>query len=346
MNSRFPRSTVVLAGLVATALTLTSCGGGERTPQGSDGDTVRVVTSTNVWGSVVQAVGGDAVDVQAIITGTSADPHSYESTPRDAVTVAQAQLVVVNGGGYDEFVERILAGGSGEPPVVRAVSLAAGAEHRAEQHDTGHEEHTHEEPDAKETTDAAPSTRAHTDEHGHTHQHGDNEHVWYDLPTVEAVAHRVAEELGRLRPDRKDEFTRNAERFATQVHQLHERLTELHRTTPDAPVLATEPVAQLLLEDAGLRDVTPETFRQAVEEENDPPAAAVAEVEQLISGGQVQVVVHNPQTESPVTARVRDRAAAAGIPVVEMTETLPEGKDYLSWMTEQVNALTTALGRS
>ena len=75
-------------------------------------------------------------------------------------------------------------------------------------------------------------------------------------------------------------------------------------------------------------------------------AAAVAEVEQLISGGQVQVVVHNPQTESPVTARVRDRAAAAGIPVVEMTETLPEGKDYLSWMTEQVNALATALGRS
>ena len=62
-----------------------------------DSTPLTVVTSTNVYGSIAQAVGGDRVSVESLITDPAADPHSYESTPADAATVAGALVVVLNG---------------------------------------------------------------------------------------------------------------------------------------------------------------------------------------------------------------------------------------------------------
>ncbi|MGH9642746.1 MAG: metal ABC transporter solute-binding protein, Zn/Mn family, partial [Terriglobales bacterium] len=70
----------VAAGLVASALMLTACSG---TTESADGK-INVVTSTDVWGSVVKAVGGDAVSVTALIDSPAKDPHDYETNSLDA----------------------------------------------------------------------------------------------------------------------------------------------------------------------------------------------------------------------------------------------------------------------
>ena len=72
--------------------------------------TIPVVASTDVYGAVVQAVGGDRVTVTSLISDPAVDPHSYEAPPAAAAAVARARLVVVNGGGYDEFAERLTPG--------------------------------------------------------------------------------------------------------------------------------------------------------------------------------------------------------------------------------------------
>jgi zinc/manganese transport system substrate-binding protein len=72
-----------------------------------------VVASTNVWGSVASAVVGDHASVKAIISNPADDPHSYEATPSDAASIADASLVVYNGGGYDHWVDDVLAGHQG-----------------------------------------------------------------------------------------------------------------------------------------------------------------------------------------------------------------------------------------
>ncbi|HEX4722333.1 MAG TPA: zinc ABC transporter substrate-binding protein [Pseudonocardiaceae bacterium] len=64
---------------------------------------IPVVTSTDVWGSVVSAVGGGNVDVTAIIDNPSQDPHDYQSSPADAVKINAARLALYNGDGYDDF---------------------------------------------------------------------------------------------------------------------------------------------------------------------------------------------------------------------------------------------------
>lgn len=314
---RKPRQSTVLRSVAATigaalaAATLSACG----SSPGSDGQ-LRVVASTNVWGSVAQAVAGDRLEVTSIVTEPSADPHSYEASPADAATITDASLVVLNGGGYDQFVEDVLKS-AGPKPTVDAFDL--------------HEERT--------GTHATESEEEHA---GHTHG-GTNEHVWYDMPTVDATANAIAEELGKLDPDGADVYTRNAEAFRTRLRAVSETTAMIAAAHRDAPVAQTEPIAYYLIQAATLKDATPQAFTSAIENGTDPSPASIAETRKLFSEGKVRALVYNVQTEDKVTESVRENAEAAGIPVVDVTETLPEGMDFVDWQTRTAQRLADAL---
>jgi zinc/manganese transport system substrate-binding protein len=282
---------------------------------------IAVVASTNVWGSVAQAVGGNRVSVDSLIDDDAGDPHAYPDKPEDAAAIADADLAVYNGGGYDEFFTKLVDSAGGEARRIDAFELS------------GKEEHAEEPAEGEE----------HADEEGHAHG-AVNEHVWYDLSTVQKVADKIANELSAIDPDGKDTFVANAKSFGTELDTLTAKAEQIGKDNPGAKVLATEPVAHYLLEAAGLTDATPPEFSEAIEEETDPPAAVLAETTGLIADEQVAVLINNAQTETPVTNRLKDAASRAGVPVVDVTETLPQGvRDYVGWMTEQVDALAGAL---
>lgn len=104
---------------VAAVLLLAACGpgGGSAQPAGSGlavtpgAGAVRVVTTTTVFADIVRAVGGLRADVRSIIPpGTG--PEDYEPKPDDAKSLADAQLIVSNGVGLDDFLDRLLSSGS------------------------------------------------------------------------------------------------------------------------------------------------------------------------------------------------------------------------------------------
>ena len=98
-----------IAVCVLASTTLPACGiGNSRASQHPD--LVAVVASTDVWGSVARAVTGGHLTVRSILTGADVDPHSYAVGPADAAAIADAPLVVYNGGGYDPWVDQVLAG--------------------------------------------------------------------------------------------------------------------------------------------------------------------------------------------------------------------------------------------
>ncbi|MCT2582567.1 metal ABC transporter solute-binding protein, Zn/Mn family [Actinophytocola gossypii] len=340
-----------VAGLALTVLALAGCGsddgeGAGGDPAAADG-TITVVASTNVWGSIAERVGGDAVSVEALITDASADPHAHPDKPSDAAKLADADVAVYNGGGYDEFFTKLVETTGTDVPRVNAFELSAHAEEAGHE---GEEEHAHEgEEHAHEGEEHAHEGEEHAEEeHGHGHEHGAvNEHVWYDLETVHKVAERLAEEFGTLAPDHRETFTTNAEALGTELDDLATKAAGIGEANPGAKVVATEPVAKYLLDTAGLTDVTPPEFSEAIEEETDPPLAAVAATTELISKNQVAALVNNSQTETSVTNSLKDAATKAGVPVVDVTETLPEGvTDYVEWMTSAVDALAGALDKS
>ncbi|OLR89775.1 metal ABC transporter solute-binding protein, Zn/Mn family [Actinokineospora bangkokensis] len=325
MRRPSPRSATTALGLAAVTLaSVTACGGSQGSAA-ADGPVV-VVASTNVWASVAQAVGGDAITVNALLSDPGADPHGYEAKPADATKFTDAKVVISNGGGYDDFVDG-LADNAKDARRIVAFDLSG----KGGDHDHGE-------------SAAASSGEAGHAEDGHGHDHAVNEHVWYDFATVGKVADELATDLGELVPARKDEFATKAATFRDGLTQLTTKAEAIGKAKPGAKVLATEPVAGYLLETAGLTDATPEEFSEAIEEETDPPAAAVAEVNTLVGSKQVAAVVYNGQTETPVTKQLKEKAAAAGVPVVAVTETLPEGATgYLDWMTKQVDSLAGAV---
>ena len=86
-------------------LPLTSCATNEQ----KSGKQLNVVAGENFWGSIASQLGGTRVTVTSIINNPAGDPHDYESTPNDARTLAQADYVILNGAGYDDWASKLMA---------------------------------------------------------------------------------------------------------------------------------------------------------------------------------------------------------------------------------------------
>ena len=96
----------------------------------------------------------------------------------------------------------------------------------------------------------------------------------------------------------------------------------------------------------GITDTTPPGFSSAVEEDTDPSPADIAAMLDLINSRQVAALLFNPQTETTATKQVEDAARQASIPVVTVTETLPEGTDYLTWQRQTVEQVASQLDKA
>lgn len=172
----------------------------------------------------------------------------------------------------------------------------------------------------------------------------ENEHVWYDMKTVDAVAGRIADELGRIDPGHKQAFTDRAAGFRARLAGISAITAKAAAAHPKTPVLQTEPLAHYLLLAADTDDRTPHAFEEAVEQGTDPSPADLAAVRDLLTGKQVRALVYNIQTEDKTTKDVAATAKSAGVPILEVTETLPANTDFVKWQTDNATALAAALG--
>jgi zinc/manganese transport system substrate-binding protein len=294
---------VVVAMSVGLVAGLAGCGQQQTTDNQKNGTTT-VVASTDVWGSVAHAVTGDQATVKSIVNSAVDDPHSFEASPADAAAVADASLVVYNGGGYDHWVDDMLSGHPGVT-TVDAYSLRPG-------------------------TVAQPA----------------NEHVFYDPATAKAVATQIADRLAKADASQADAYRANAVAFGKGADEILQIERAIGQTHPGTSVVATEPVAHYLLVNAGITDKTPEGFTSAVEEDADPAPADLAAMLDLINTHQVSALVFNPQTQTAVTKQIQDAAQRASVPVVTVTETLPNGTDYLTWQRQTAEQLASQLDKA
>ncbi|MFI5554514.1 metal ABC transporter solute-binding protein, Zn/Mn family [Streptomyces sp. NPDC051738] len=291
-------------------------GCGSSSDSGSGGDASRspaaasvipVVASTNVYGDMAEQIGGGKVAVTSIISDPDQDPHSYEANTQNQLALSKAKVVIENGGGYDDFVDRMLkSSDNSSPEVINAVKVSG---------------------------KSAPAG-------------GElNEHVWYDFPTAAKLADRIAAALAKADPDDAATFTGKAKAFKEKLTSLEQKEARIKADHGGEAVAITEPVPLYLLEASGLRNATPEAFSEAIEEGDDVSPRTLRDTLALFTGKKVKALVYNEQTSGPQTEKAEQAAKTAGIPVVPVTETLPKGEDYVGWMTANVDALASALAK-
>lgn len=296
--------------LAVAAVFLLALAGCSATAAPAEDGRIRVTASTDAYGQVVRAIGGDAVDVTSIIDKASEDPHEFEATATDQLAVNNAQLVVQNGGGYDGFMQQLL---SARPkpavPVITAATLSP-------------------------TWPGGPATAT---------PDGFNEHVFYDPGAMKTVAGRIAAQLGTLDPAKKAEFTANLASFTAGVQTLQAQQAAIAKKHPDAAAFVTEPLPVYLITGAGMRNATPSAFSEAVEAGNDVPPSALLHARSLLSSGGIRVLIANSQAGGPETNAVIEQAKTHGIPVLEWSETIPAGLTYIQWMQRNLDQLAGAL---
>jgi zinc/manganese transport system substrate-binding protein len=303
---------VALAGAMVLGLSACSAGSQVSGTPGSSSPTdasapVSVVASTNVYGDIAKTVGGSAVTVTSIIDNPDRDPHEYQADAQTKLALSKAQVVIENGGGYDDFVDVMLESASSRPTVINVADLSGRNRHPA-----GAEF---------------------------------NEHVWYDIATVKRLTTQLASDLSAAAPEQAATITANAAAFDSRLSQLQQQEAAIKAEHAGDPVAITEPVPMYLLQAAGLVSKTPEEFSEAVEEDTDAPPAVLKQTEDLFDEHQVELLAYNEQTTGPQTEAVLAAARRNNIPVIPLTETLPTGQTYVSWMQANLVAISAALSQ-
>ena len=290
----------------AAALALTGCATSSASTNDSGDDTIKVVASTNVYGSLVETIGGDHVDVTSILNDPSQDPHSFESSAKTQLAVSKADLLIENGGGYDDFMTTLSDSSKTKADTINVVKLSG------------------------------------LDKGGDAEF---NEHVFYSYPTMVKLVADVSKRLGTLDSADKATFEKNAEALTSKLEDLESQTADLKKQYDGEKVTYTEPVPGYLFDAIGLDNVTPDDFSEAIEEGDDVPPAALNDTLKLYSSHTAKLLAYNEQTSSPETAQVKKAAEDNGVPVVGVTETLPKGKNYISWQQANIDAVQAALAK-
>lgn len=305
--------------LLATPFALAACGADETQPAESAGNCVttpvNVVVSVDQWGDIVSALGGDCAKVTTVLAGSSVDPHDFEPSPADAAKFQGAQLVVINGGHYDEWAAKLAQSTAPNAVVVSAVG-------------TGDDDHDHGDGDG-----------------GHAHEHSNNPHAWYNPEAVTGVADTVTEELGQLAPDARDYFAQRRAAFNTSMQPYQQLIADIKAKASGKRYAATEAVFDDMAAAAGLVNATPAGYQAAASNEADPSPADLDAFLRLLADHGADVLIYNTQTEGSLPKQIRAAAEGAGIPVVDVTETVAPGADsFEAWQVNQLTALAKALG--
>ncbi len=268
---------------------------------------VNVVAAENFWGSLVSQIGGSHVHVTSIITDPNTDPHEYESNDSDAIAIADAQYVIVNNVGYDDWCTSLVhADGDSNQTILNVgdslgVSVTGGIR-------TG------------------------------------NPHLWYNPTYVNETVAWMLHNLSTIAPRYAAYFTRNYENLTASLATLYAEVGIIRHHFAGTEVSATESIFVYLANATDLDLVSPPAFMEAIAEGNDPPDPSVVTFQQQLESGNVSVLVFNAQTVTPITTEMKEIAQANNVTVMSVTETIvPPTQTFQVWMGGELDALYVAL---
>ncbi len=213
---------------------------------------LEAVASFSILADMVREIGGERVRVTALV-GPDEDSHAFVPQPSHARLVAKADLVVVNGMGFEGWVDRLIAASAATATVVVATAAIEtddeddghdGEEHGHDDDHDGHddEEHGHDDGDhgdhgghdseehghddhAGHDDDDGHSDddgeHGHDDGHGHGHDHGGvDPHAWQDVAKAQAYVRTIADALVAADPQGSAFYRANAERYGAELAAL------------------------------------------------------------------------------------------------------------------------------
>ncbi len=177
---------------------------------------------------------------------------------------------------------------------------------------------------------------------------GDNPHLWYNPDYVTQATNQITADLKSLDPADAAYFDQQNKRFTTvALKPYHQLLGTIKQKYQGISVGATESIFTYMADALGLNLKTPPGFMNAIAQGHEPTAADKATFDQQVTQKQIKVLIYNRQNSTPDIDALKQKAQAAGIPILPVTETLdPATLTFQAWQEQELQALQQALAKS
>lgn len=174
-----------------------------------------------------------------------------------------------------------------------------------------------------------------------------NPHLWYRTDTMPAVATAAAAFFEQKDPTHNATYEANLKKFIASLAPWQQKIALVKAQFSGAPVAVTEPVADYLLEESGLKILTPFSFQSAIMNDTDPAPQDVSIEENLLKNKKVKLFAYNEQVTDSQTQTLLDIAQKHGVQIVPVYELMPlTAQTYQDWMLQATTSLYAALKAS
>ncbi|WP_260117011.1 metal ABC transporter solute-binding protein, Zn/Mn family [Nicoliella spurrieriana] len=170
-------------------------------------------------------------------------------------------------------------------------------------------------------------------------QTGDNPHIWYNSKTMPKLANELAAQFGKKEPKYKAEFKKNAAKYIRSLDSNMKLVDQIKaNNTKNKNVGVSEPVFDYSLQEMGYK-VADNGYAKSVEKGTDPSPSDIKEIQNDIKNKKIAFFVDNSQASDKVVQNLVKMAHQYKVPVLKVTETMPDGMDYKDWMASQYKQL-------
>ncbi|MEN8171467.1 MAG: metal ABC transporter substrate-binding protein [Chloroflexota bacterium] len=272
--------------ILISLLALAACSAPPANLDHDDGK-LNVVATTTFVGETVQIIGGDDIALTFLLS-PGENPHTYEPTPRDMTTLANADIIFINGLGLEVFIDDMLENVSDQTEIL-SVSDGIITREIGEKHD-GDDDHD--------------------DDDGETHGTQDP-HVWMSPRNIMQWANNIANALSRLDEDHADQYRANAEAYLIELEALDSWVGEQMAQIPEENrVLVSDHLSfGYLADDYGLEQIG--AVIPALTTEAAPSGQALAELQDLIREHNVQAIFVSFDFDPSIAERVAEDTGTA-----------------------------------
>ncbi|GAB1254000.1 metal ABC transporter substrate-binding protein [Desulfovibrio falkowii] len=260
------------------------------------------------------------VQVDLLIPAQTGCPHDYALSPGDMKKLAEADVLLLNGLGMDDFLQKALSAGKpglvvvdSSEGVIPLRSAGAGAEHADHDHDhddSGHGAHSH-----AEHASHSHGPEAHGHEHGHAHGHhhhgGLNPHAFTSPRQASIMVGNMARGLAKADPQNAAAYEAAARSYANVLLDLGRRLAALGGKASNRGIVLMHDALAYMARDGGLEVIA------VIQESEDaqPSAARLVQIAKNVREHRPALIISEPQyTDKPVQALARE----TGVPAVSL----------------------------
>ena len=236
-------------------------------------DKLHVAATFSILGDVVKSIGGDRVDVTMLV-GPNADAHVFSPSPADARKLAAAKLIVMNGLGYEGWIDRLVKASGSKAPVV--------------------------------TASKGVKPRRMTDSHGHGH--GSDPHAWQSVANVKLYATNIRDGLVAADPAGKSLYEANAAAYVAKLDALEREVRDGVAKIPAERrrVITTHDAFGYFKDAYGLDFIAP----QGVSTESEPSAKDVARIISQIKRQKIPAIFLENISDPRLLKRISDETGA------------------------------------